>query len=113
MDATIKGRLDEFIRLSGLNRRRFQIECGLGNGYMTNMKDNAISSHALQRISERFPELNTEWLLNGVGDMLGERDKLTEAYETIAQLRELVRQQSVTIEALTEIVKRGGRDGEL
>ena len=45
--------------------------CGMSNGYLCNIKQ-SIGSSKIQSIAMAFPQLNTEWLLTGVGDMLNE-----------------------------------------
>lgn len=69
MEKTVKQRLMEFIIYSGLSQGRFERECGMSNGYINNLKK-TLGAEKLQNVIRRFPELNTEWLLYGEGEML-------------------------------------------
>lgn len=69
MEKTVKQRLIEFIIYSGLSQGRFERECGMSNGYINNLKK-TLGAEKLQNVIRRFPELNTEWLLYGEGEML-------------------------------------------
>ena len=66
---TVKDRIKIFISSLGLTNQRFEIECGLSNGYIANMRK-GVGNDALERISNKYPELNTGWLLTGEGVML-------------------------------------------
>lgn len=65
----IKERFDAFIRYKGLSRRRFQDIIEVSNSYIQNISK-GISNEVLNRISIQFPELNIEWLVRGVGEMI-------------------------------------------
>ncbi|CDA83565.1 uncharacterized protein BN772_02035 [Bacteroides sp. CAG:754] len=65
----IKERFDSFIRYKGLSRRKFQDAIGVSNSYIQNISK-GISNDVLNRISIQYPELNTNWLLTGIGEML-------------------------------------------
>lgn len=65
----IKERFDAFIAYKGLSRRKFQEAIDVSNSYIQNISK-GISSKILNSISIQYPELNKEWLLTGVGEML-------------------------------------------
>ena len=65
----IKERFAEFIQYKGLSRRKFQEKIGVSNSYIQNIS-NSIGKDILNRISIQYPELNTDWLLTGKGEML-------------------------------------------
>lgn len=65
----IKGRFLEFINYKGLSKRKFQESIGVSNSYIQNIS-NGIGADVLQRIKAAYPELNTDWLLDGTGEML-------------------------------------------
>lgn len=69
METTAKERLITFIKHKRLSQRRFEIMCGLANGYVNNIRQ-SISREKLERISANFPELSELWLLTGKGEML-------------------------------------------
>ena len=66
---TVKDRIMEFCRMSGIKPGRFERECGLSNAYLSKLK-NEPSRDKLGKIFARYPELNKDWLLNGEGPML-------------------------------------------
>ena len=65
-------RIKEFIDFKGLSVRKFEEAVGFSNGaFATQYKNNkSIGSDKIENILYSFPELNTEWLLTGKGDML-------------------------------------------
>lgn len=65
----IKTRLLAFIEHLGLSTSAFERECTLGNGFV-NKIGKTITKGSLNMIVQRFPELNTDWLINNRGDML-------------------------------------------
>lgn len=66
---SVKDRLKLFISSLNITNQKFEIECGLSNGYIANMRK-GVGDDALERISNRYPELNRGWLLTGEGEML-------------------------------------------
>ncbi len=66
---SVKDRIKAFISSVGMTNQRFEAECGLSNGYISNMRK-GVGEDALERISNRFPELSRAWLLSGEGEML-------------------------------------------
>lgn len=69
MEDSVKQRLMRFIESQGISQGKFERMSGLSNGYLCNLKRNIGSSKILS-ISQAFPQLNTEWLLTGEGEML-------------------------------------------
>ena len=63
---TVKDRIMEFCRMSGIKPGRFERECGLSNAYLSKLKHEP-SRDKLGKIFARYPELNKDWLLNGEG----------------------------------------------
>ena len=49
----------------------FERACGLSNGYVHKIK-NSVGKRGLLDIQRKFPELNTDWLLTGEGEMLND-----------------------------------------
>lgn len=71
MENSLKSRLLEFIASRRISVRRFEMECGFPNSYVSNLKSN-ITSKRLDAIVARYPELNVTWLVTGQGAMLNE-----------------------------------------
>lgn len=65
----IKDRLYAFLAYKNLKASKFEQACGLGNGFCGKIGDN-ITDGSLSLIEKAFPDLNTDWLKTGFGDML-------------------------------------------
>ncbi len=66
---TVKERIIRFVKSLGIGQGAFEKEVGLSNGYVNNIRK-SIQPDKLQKISLRYPELNTGWLMTGEGEML-------------------------------------------
>lgn len=66
---TLKDRIKRFIIEQGVTVQSFEGRCGLSNGAVAKMGDNTRRS-TLTRIKSVYPNLNIDWLLTGVGEML-------------------------------------------
>jgi hypothetical protein len=66
---TVKYRLSLFLKHLGIGQAKFAEVTGLSRGYVNNVGD-SIRTDNLQKIRDQFPELNTIWLLTGMGSML-------------------------------------------
>jgi len=65
---TIKERLIRFAKSKERSVRAFERETGLTIGYINTIRV-SIQPDKLQRIASRYPDLNAEWLMTGVGPM--------------------------------------------
>jgi SOS-response transcriptional repressor LexA len=70
----VKERIFLFIEYVGISKNKFEKMAGLSTGYLKNFKG-SLGADKLEGILNVFPELNREWLLNGNGQMLAEREK--------------------------------------
>lgn len=77
----IKERFDAFIKYKSLSRRKFQDAIGVSNSYIQNISK-GISYEVLNRISIQYPELDTNWLLTGVGEMLQSEERKNKMIES-------------------------------
>lgn len=66
---TVKDRLQLFIKHEGLTNKAFEVRCGLGNGFVSKVGD-SIRREKLFLISQNFPKLNVDWVINEKGSML-------------------------------------------
>lgn len=73
-------RLIDFIRYKGISVRAFEIACGFGNAWVSDIKSQ-VDIRKIGKISETYPDLNIDWLFTGRGDMLYGTDDPT-AYLT-------------------------------
>ena len=64
----LQDRIREFVAYKSLTPKQFEQISGLSNGAFAKLSDNTRQS-TIDRISIAFPELNTNWLLTGEGDM--------------------------------------------
>lgn len=62
-------RAKEFINYKSLTAKQFEQIVGLSNGAFSKLSD-SIRKSTVDRISNAFPDLNTNWLLTGEGEML-------------------------------------------
>ena len=64
-------RLVQLITALNLSARQFDLAIGSGNGYTLRMQKNnaSVGSDVIERIKEKFPQVNLEWLITGKGDM--------------------------------------------
>ncbi len=69
MESTVKERIMEFINYKNISKNAFENMCNLSKRYISNLKGTP-GSRVVRSISDAFPELNTTWLLTGVGQML-------------------------------------------
>lgn len=69
METTVKERLTKYLKINGISQRKFEIAVGLSNGYVNNIRK-SIQPDKIEQISTQYPELNTGWLMTGVGEML-------------------------------------------
>lgn len=66
---TTQERLRLYLSLKHLTVKAFEDCCGLSNGSVSKM-NGKVRQTTLSRIAMAFPDLNTEWLATGAGDML-------------------------------------------
>lgn len=78
---TVKDRLIAFIKHKGLSQSRFEKSVGLSNGFVNNISK-GIGADKLQRILCVYPDLNSDWLLNGVGDMVISKEQFFDKNNT-------------------------------
>lgn len=64
----VNSRILEFVSAKGLSVAEFERLCGLSNGYVRKVKD-SLGKRGLSDILRRFPDLNSDWLLTGKGEM--------------------------------------------
>lgn len=80
-NSKIKENLLQFIDYKGINKSEFYAQTGISNGVLT--QKNGMSEEGILRTLSTFPELNAEWLILGVGDMIkGDRYLVNEPQNT-------------------------------
>lgn len=66
---SVKDRLIEFLKYEGLNKSEFGRRIGVSSAFITSMRK-SIQPDKIRAIKKQFPNLNTNWLLTGEGEML-------------------------------------------
>jgi hypothetical protein len=65
----MKKRMVEFLAYLGMGQNKFEERVGLSIGFVSKLSDN-ITIKTLDKIKAAYPELNTDWLIYGEGEML-------------------------------------------
>lgn len=68
-----KERLIRYLKSSKIGQTKFEEKVGISRGYINNNKG-TIGTAILLKIKKACPELNTDWLISGEGEMLKESD---------------------------------------
>jgi transcriptional regulator with XRE-family HTH domain len=66
-------RLDELMKGLGVTQIQFADKLGVSTQAITNWKSRDIGSSAFQKIMLAFPDVNANWLMTGMGEMLNKR----------------------------------------
>ena len=69
---TIVSRIRQIIEYKQVSERRFCIKIGVSNGFLSKVKD--IGSEKVKKIVNAYPEISTNWLITGKGDMLKKKN---------------------------------------
>lgn len=102
---TVKDRIQQYIEYKGISVYRLEASAELSKGYWAKTK--SISADVVMKISRIYPDLSTEWLLRGEGQMIkDEMLKNTFSKEqsnpiTNERLFSIIESQQRTIENLT------------
>ena len=62
-------RMEVFAKSYCRSVRQFEEDCGLSNGFVRSIVK-GIGADKLKCITDKFPNLSVEWLMNGTGEML-------------------------------------------
>jgi len=65
----IKDRLSNFFKFKKVSPSRVEKELFIGNGLLSK-KISSLGSSILEKIAQKFPELNMDWVITGRGEML-------------------------------------------
>jgi hypothetical protein len=66
---SVKSRLISFLEFKSISKAEFGRTIGVSSAYVTSMRK-SIQPDKLKSIAESYPDLNTNWLLTGEGEML-------------------------------------------
>ena len=66
-------RIIEFVKLTGLTQTQFSVQCGFKSPSTMQMictEGQSPTTKTLSKIVHRFPQLNYDWVLMGIGEMI-------------------------------------------
>lgn len=95
----VRGRLKAYLQEKNISQNKFAKAIGVSPAFVNNISK-GIGADKLQRMSNIFTDLNTDWLLTGKGNMLKEQSGSTNSDITNQQ------QNDMTIQELLEAIKR-------
>lgn len=84
INAGLRERLAAFIESLGISQNEFARSCGLAQGLVSRITDNAQES-TFQKIQSRYPQLNMYWLRTGEGQMLDEQPQAHPDFSTYSE----------------------------
>ena len=108
-------RIKNVIAYSNLSIRAFAIKIGVNQPTLDRMIKgiNALNLNCVIGILSAFPEISSEWLMRGVGEMLlsdtpkkEDVEKMERLVDTITILQSALNEKSKTIQALEQEVIR-------
>lgn len=121
----MKERLLKFLAYLGIGQKKFEQNTGLSNGFVNSVKDN-ITLKSLNKISAAYPELNTDWLQTGNGEMIAAPkpppiedsiakiaeaiDRMTQTHDTAIKTNQ--NQQELIAELTRKIIELTDKKGE-
>lgn len=80
-NTSVRGRMKQYLNHINMSEGSFERNCGLSKGYVSKIGD-SIRITILNKIINKYPDLNTTWLLTGEGSMLkSERSNVTPVEE--------------------------------
>lgn len=72
----LRERIMQYISYKRMTVQMFELKTGISNGAVAKMGDNTRRS-TLDKISNKFPDLNKAWLLTGEGEMLNDTSSIS------------------------------------
>ena len=87
MDADINNRIRSILEESQLTPSEFAVAIGTSRSNLTHLLSgrNQPSFSLLEKLLKAFPQVRTEWLVTGMGDMLRDEDDFAQTVEAMSQ----------------------------
>lgn len=99
---SVKERLIEYLKYKKISKSEFGRMINVSSAFITSMRS-SLQPDKIKRIAFNFPDLNTEWLLTGEGNMLKSTEQQSESQQDlIERLISIIESQQRTIELLTK-----------
>lgn len=108
-------RLNEVLRYSGLSVRAFSIKCGINQPTLDRQIKGlrGISIETIVSVLRAFPEISSEWLMRGEGEMLiqnkpnsAELERIDKLVDTITTLQDTINAKNDAIAMMAERIKQ-------
>lgn len=111
-------RLEQLMEYKSLNQRSLSKEIGFSYSTLNkycNKKSNTIDFELIYRLASNFSDIDTNWLIQGTGEMLltseqptdsNENDRLSKLIDTIAFQQDTINNLQARINELETINKR-------
>ena len=79
---TLQDRLLQYLAFLGISDREFARRAGLASSHMTAIKNGTTPGFkVLHKILSAFPDLNSDWLVTGTGEMIGKKSEILQETE--------------------------------
>jgi hypothetical protein len=113
----VTDRLQEYLSFKDISPYTFERNCGIANGYLKKqMKGKGtLGSDIVERITEKYRDLNVTWLMTGKGQMLIGHYPHTDHVSAIAERESIYSNHEQVISTLREkilILERALADKE-
>ena len=107
-------RIKLIISQLGLSTRAFALNCGLRQNTLSNQLNGMreLSLSTVTAILTAYPEISSEWLIKGEGEMFKttppdiNAERVMKMVDTIATLQDTINSKNDTIAALNERIKQ-------
>lgn len=101
MNETVKDRLLSFLNYLEIGQNKFEKNVGLSIGYLNKLRHEP-SPSKLRMIINKYPQLNSDWLLTGEGEMLQSGNVINNGDNSIAAINSRVSTNRSDVRVLEE-----------
>lgn len=107
-------RLKETIKYSGLSVRAFSMKCGVSQPTLDKQIKGlrSISIETVMSVLYAFPEISSEWIMRGEGEMIKqevtskEMERINKLNNVVESLQDVIDSRNATIGSLNERIKQ-------
>ena len=86
---SVKERLRYYISFKGISERKFCLTIGVSGTYINSIRK-SMHPDKIKSIAMHFPDLNLEWLMTGIGEMIKDIDSKLESAKGTADNKDVV-----------------------